>query len=118
MKKTLEVRTAKKIASEIFLQLVLMYFFLSIARLILTWMNNAPKHPHTPPIKIAAGMSSNVFSSGSRVPNFRVAASVNENGDPFLSAVKIESMKVQIDDPKKTLHNMLNVQYVFGFDIS
>ena len=67
---------------------------------------------------MAAGMSSRVFSSGSRYPNFRVAASVRENGEPVFKAVKIESINVQTEDPKKTRHSILNVQNVLGFEIS
>mgnify|MGYP007048580535 CR=1 FL=1 len=47
-----------------------------------------------------------------------VDESVRVSGDPACSDVKIESVKVQIEEQKNTLHSILNVQKVFGFDIS
>ena len=85
---------------------------------MLTKIKNEPRHPQKAPMTIAAGISRSVFSSDSKVPNFKVAASVKEKGEPVLSAVKIESKKVHIDEPKKTRHSILNVQNVLGLEIS
>ena len=81
-------------------------------------MNRAPSRPPTTPSTHAAGRSSNELSRSSSSPNFRAAESVKENAVPLLREVKIESRNVASEDAKNTLQSMLNVQNVFGFDIS
>lgn len=117
-KNVLDVRRAKNAASASFYPGVLISRFLRMARLTLTWMNSAPSRPPITPSTHAAGRSSKELSRSSNSPNFKAAESVKENAVPLLREVKIESRKVAKDDAKKTLQSMLNVQNVFGFDIS
>ena len=95
-----------------------MYFLRRIARLILTKIKRLPSSPHTPPITTAAGISRREDSESSSFPNLREPSSVSDNGLPSLSYMSIPRVKVAIEQAAKTRHNMLNVQKVFGFEIS
>lgn len=67
----------------------------------------------------AAGKSSIEFSPDDPIyPNFKAPESDKLNGLPVTKDYKTERVKHAIDVAVKTLHNMLKVQNVFGFEIS
>ena len=85
---------------------------------MLTKMKKDPNSPHTNPITTAAGISSKDDSPGSSEPNFTAAESLNEKVFPEDSEKYMPRRKVVMEQEAKTRQSMLNVQKVFGFDIS
>ena len=82
-------------------------------------MNSAPSKPVTTPNTIAAGKSNIEFSLAELiVVNLTAPESDSCNGEPVKSELKIDSVNVAIDVAVNTRHNILNVQKVFGFEIS
>lgn len=73
----------------------------------------------TIPNTIAAGKSSKVFSSLAETdPNLSAPESDKLNGLPVDKDYNIDKVKVATDVAVNTLQSMLNVQNVFGFEIS
>lgn len=115
----LAVIKAKKIASMTFRIEVLMYILRNTASLILTAMNRAPSNPQITPRIIPAGKSRIEFSfSNERFPSFSAPESDKLKGEFIDKDSRIERANVAIDVAVNTLQSMLNVQNVFGFEIS
>jgi hypothetical protein len=69
---------------------------------------------------IAAGKSSIEFSPTASIALILIAPESDDRlkGLPDASAYKTATTNVEIEVQKKTRHNMLKVQNVFGFEIS
>ena len=110
---------AKTTASITFRIEVLMYIFRTIASLILTEMKRAPNKPQITPRITPAGKSRIEFSFYSeRFPSLSEPESDKLRGEPTDKDSSIARVKVAIEVAVNTLQSMLNVQKVFGFEIS
>lgn len=81
-------------------------------------MKKEPRRPQTAPIMIAAGMSRMELSVSPSLPNLRAALSYSDGGTPSHMELRKDKTNVLRADAANTLHSMLKVQKVFGFDIS
>jgi hypothetical protein len=113
-----EVIKANNIASIIFFEGVVIYFFLKIAILIFTWINKAPRQPQIAPKIIAAGKSCNVLVTVSKLPNLSAPESEILSGLPFDKLYRIEKVNVPNEVEKNTRQSIENVQKVLGLEIS
>jgi predicted ABC-type ATPase len=96
-----------------------MYIFRNIPSLILTPIKRAPNKPQIIPRIIPAGRSSIEFSlANARLPSFSAPESDKLSGELEDKDSKIDKVKVAIEVAVNTLQSMLNVQKVFGFEIS
>jgi len=119
MKKVMEVRAANSDTSRTFYHERLIVFLRSLSRQMLTRMKIAPMMPQMKPIMTAPESSySGMGCSSGIMPNLSTAASDKVTGLPLYSEVKIPSTKVLTAEQKKFLQSKLNVQKVFGVDIS
>ena len=112
---------AKTTASITFRIEVLMYIFRTIASLILTEMKRAPNKPQITPRITPAGKSRIEFSFpfySERFPSLSEPESDKLRGEPTDKDSSIARVKVAIEVAVNTRQSMLNVQKVFGFEIS
>jgi hypothetical protein len=87
--------------------------------LILTPMKRAPNKPQITPRIIPDGRSIIEFSlANARLPSFSAPESDKLSGELEAKDSRIDKVKVAIEVAVNTLQSMLNVQKVFGFEIS
>ena len=81
-------------------------------------MKKEPRRPQIRPIMMAAGKSRSEDSVSESLPNLRAPVSFREKVVPVQSELRIPSRNVQMEQEANTRQSMLNVQNVFGFEIS